>query len=401
MKFSTFALIGSLVVSAAQATSSCSAGNPCPEDYPCCSNDGTCGTGSYCLGPCDPRYSFNSTSCMPAPICKSGLFTPRSDNMMQQVKFLGNTTDTDFIYYGEIEDASEGDDDYLKLKMPQNTTGGVVSSTFYVWYGKVSMKFKTAHYAGVVSAAILFSQVQDEIDFEFVGSQLETAESNFYFEGMLNYTNSANAEISNTYENWHTYTIDWQEDQISWAIDGETFRTLKKDDTYNSTSKIYEYPQTPSRIQLSLWPGGDASNAQGTIEWSGGEIDWDSADFKDPGYVYVGIDTVEVECYDPPSGATNNGNVSYIYNGSGYGQAAVELSDKLTWMSNLGGTGFNTGFLDEGIFNEGIFNEGIFNEGIFNEGIFNEGIFNEGIFNEGIFNEGIFNEGIFNEGIFN
>ena len=31
-------------------------------------------------------------------------------------------------------------------------------------------------------------------------------------------------------------------------------RTLNKNDTWNETSNRYDYPQTPSRIQFSLWP---------------------------------------------------------------------------------------------------------------------------------------------------
>lgn len=45
---------------------------------------------------------------------------------------------------------------------------------------------KTSRGAGVVSAFILLSDVKDEIDFEFVGTDLETAQSNFYFQGITN-----------------------------------------------------------------------------------------------------------------------------------------------------------------------------------------------------------------------
>lgn len=245
--------------------------------------------------------------------------------MMKQLDFLGNTTGTDFIYYGEVEDK----DDSVLIKMPQNTVGSVVSSTFYVWYGKVSFKFKTSHNAGVVSAAILFSQVQDEIDYEFVGSELEVAETNFYFEALQNYTNGVDASTTDTYANWHTYEIDWSEDTLTWSIDGESVRTLNKADTYNETSSTYNYPQTPSRLQFSIWPAGDPTlNAAGTIEWAGGEIDWNATDFTDPGYLYVALDTIEVDCYDPPSGTQINGNTSYIYDGKGYLQENVIVSDK-------------------------------------------------------------------------
>ena len=43
---------------------------------------------------------------------------------------------------------------------------------------------KTSRGAGVVSAFVLFSDVQDEIDFEFVGTDLNTAQSNFYWQGV-------------------------------------------------------------------------------------------------------------------------------------------------------------------------------------------------------------------------
>lgn len=216
---------------------SCSADNHCPEKYPCCSSSGTCGTGTMCLGTCDPRFSFNSTSCLPAPICKSGSYKPRSNNMIEDDKYLGNTTNIDFTYYGDVEDK----DDSVIIKMPQNKSGGVISSTFYIWYGKVSFKYKTSHNGGVVSAAILFSQVQDEIDYEFVGSELETAQTNYFFEAIADHTHGANLNTTNTYENWHTYEIDWKEDSITWLIDGVALRTLEKKDTLNTTSNVYEF----------------------------------------------------------------------------------------------------------------------------------------------------------------
>jgi beta-glucanase (GH16 family) len=274
-------------------------------------------------------------------MCKSGSYTPRAANMVEQIKYLGNTTDIDFVYTGSVED----DDDSVRIKMNKNSGGSVISSTFYIWYGKASFKYKTSHNAGVISAGILFSQVQDEIDFEFVGSQLTIAESNFYFEGIPSYTNSLNLNTSDTYEDWHTYEIDWTEDSITWSIDGNAMRTLNKEDTLNTTSNMYEFPQTPSRIQFSIWPGGASSNAPGTIEWSGGPIDWNAPDFQDPGYLFSALDTVEIECYDPPSSAQTQGkaDVSYIYDGKGFMENNVILSDKQTWMKNLGNTGFYTG----------------------------------------------------------
>lgn len=92
-----------------------------------------------------------------------------------------------------------------------------------------------------------------------------------------------NATIdSDSFENFHTYEVDWTPDAITWYVDGESVRTLLREDTYNATSGDYMFPQTPSRLEMSVWPGGLSTNAPGTIAWAGGEISWDTADIKDP-----------------------------------------------------------------------------------------------------------------------
>lgn len=91
---------------------------------------------------------------------------------------------------------------------------------------------------------------------------------------------------SNTESTMHTYTIDWQPDSLTWSVDGKVLRTKNRNETYNSTTGQYHYPQSPSRIQLSLWPAGASSNAQGTIDWAGGAIDWNSP-YMQNGYYYA------------------------------------------------------------------------------------------------------------------
>ncbi len=100
---------------------------------------------------------------------------------------------------------------------------------------------------------------------------------------------------------------------MSWAIDGVVGRTVYKNDTWNSTDNKYHYPQTPSRVQLSLWPAGLPTNAKGTIQWAGGLINWDSP-YMQNGYYYAVVKEVTVECYDPPSdAASTSGNKAYYY----------------------------------------------------------------------------------------
>lgn len=66
-------------------------------------------------------------------------------------------------------------------------------------------------------------------------------------------------------------------------------------------------------MQLSLWPGGADTNAQGTIDWAGGPIDWNSEDIQQDGYYYASVGEVTIECYDAKTAPGTNNGVSYTY----------------------------------------------------------------------------------------
>lgn len=73
--------------------------------------------------------------------------------------------------------------------------------------------------------------------------------------------------------------------------------------TYNATANRNEYSQTPSCMQLSLWSDGRASNAQGTNDWAGGQINWSSDDIRDHGYYSAFFANITMQCYEPPTGS--------------------------------------------------------------------------------------------------
>lgn len=318
----------------------CNSTISCPEKYPCCSQSGVCGTGAYCLGNCDPRYSYSLDSCMPEPVCKdvNTVFSNYSSKIVDANTYLGNASEADWTYTGYIMDYE--DEDALILAMPKYSGGTLLASTHALWYGKVSAKLKTSHLAGVITSFILYSGVQDEIDFEWVGSDLGTTQTNFYWNGVLNWTNSANISTTDTFANYHTYEIDWQEDYITWSVDGVVGRTLYKNETYNSTTGVYQFPQTPSKIDISIWPGGNSTNAKGTIEWAGGEIDWDASDLTDPGYYYAILKEVNITCGSVPSGTKQNGTKAYEYTSNDeYLQKDIAIVDKRTYLGSLEATG--------------------------------------------------------------
>lgn len=266
-----------------------------------------------------------------------------TDHIVEYTLYLGNATDVDWQYTGYIATY----DDALLLQMPNQSSGTVLSSTKYFWFGKIGATIKTSRGNGVITAFITFSDVQDEIDYEFVGYNLTAAETNYYSQGILNYTNVRETVLLNTFENWHYYEIDWTEDQIEWIIDGAVVRTLKREDTWNSTTDRYDFPLTPSRIQFSLWPAGTSSSALGTVEWAGGEIDWNSEDMEEYGYYYMQVKNFTADVYELPTFAqTLNGkNVSdyqaFLYNSTEGDEWNVYLTNKKTWLGSADATGLD------------------------------------------------------------
>ena len=140
----------------------------------------------------------------------------------------------------------------------------------------------------------------------------------------------------------HEYCIDWKEDSLTWSIDGNDLRTLNRKDTWNSTSGRFDYPQTPARIMLSLWPAGLPTNEKGTIDWAGGEIDWNST-YMQNGYYYARFQEVTVDCYDPPEGIKSSGSKSYRYTDYAGTNNTVEMTNDEVILGSLMGTGEDPG----------------------------------------------------------
>ncbi|KAK5635970.1 hypothetical protein RRF57_011682 [Xylaria bambusicola] len=323
----------------AQNTPTCSLTQKCPEESPCCSQYGQCGVGAYCLGGCDPRMSFSLDSCVPAPVCQDKTMSMKDTSGIVDVSdYLGDPSKADWVSQG-IPLTYNGN---VILTMPPNSVGTVLASTVYMWYGTVKARMKTSKDAGVVTAFILLSDVKDEIDYEWVGTELDIAQTNYYFQGIPNYHHSGNITgLSNTNTEWHDYEIRWTPEKIEWYVDGNLGRTQLKSDTWNETANQWNFPQTPARVQLSIWPGGAASNGEGTIDWAGGPIDWDSDAIKKDKYYYASVGKVSIECYKTDSGPGTNSGKSYTYNSWLGTNNTVIDGDKNTILKSLLGSGLN------------------------------------------------------------
>ena len=234
-----------------------------------------------------------------------------------------------------------------------STTGTWLSSTIYVWYGKVSAKLYTSAGAGVVTSLHLLADSKDEIDFDFVNVSDTSVlcrhltshkacriVSPFCQIHSLRFANcldgksvSYQGAIANTSNNVHEYTIDWTRDLITWSIDGEQIRTQDRESTWNATAGRYQYPQTPARIQLSIWPAGLSTNRQALIDWAGGEVDWNLGNLESGEY-YAQVNSITIECYDSSSGSTG-----YVYSSKGLVDSNVNYTSNSTVLGTLHGTG--------------------------------------------------------------
>jgi len=331
-------LVAALMGASSVLAVECSRGKKCPEDTPCCSQYGECGVGAFCLGGCDPTTSFSLDSCVPAPGCEDKEL--KFDDLKRVAdigSYLGDSSKADWVASGE---PAQHDGNVL-LTMPKGSVGTVMSTTTYMWYGNVKARMKSSRGRGVVSAFILFSDVKDEIDYEFIGVDLNTAQTNYYFHGIPDYENSENITVDDSFRNFHDYEIRWTPDKIEWLVDGELGRTQERKDTWNSSAQLWEFPQTPARVQLSLWPGGLESNPKGTVDWAGGIIDWNHEDIKNVGYYYVEVESVSIECYDGKDGLGTSNGKSYYYDDSRGTNDTVVDGDKDTVIGSLQATGLD------------------------------------------------------------
>jgi beta-glucanase (GH16 family) len=152
-----------------------------------------------------------------------------------------------------------------------------IRSKFYYFWGRTEVHLKAAKGTGVISSIMMLSDNLDEIDWEFFGGNETIAQSNYFGKGVSPEVPNAvyhtvGAGVQNDY---HNYTTIWTKDALDFYIDGDKVRTLLPKDANNT----YFYPQTPMRLSIGIWAGGDPRLPKGTREWAGGDTDYTQAPF--------------------------------------------------------------------------------------------------------------------------
>lgn len=124
---------------------------------------------------------------------------------------------------------------------------------------------------------VLESDDLDEIDWEWLGGNSAQVESNYFGKGnTTSYDRAVYHSVEpDTQSNLHNYTILWTSEYTTWFVDGVALRTLNFADAVAGTN----YPQTPMRLRIGTWAGGDSNNDAGTIGWAGGTTDYSDGPF--------------------------------------------------------------------------------------------------------------------------
>jgi len=309
---------------------------PCPSSAPCCSEYGFCNTNSICLGGCNPWWSHSLDSCRAMPICQDATYTFDQSSLVAADKYEGNST----LHAWTIDAGStrSSTNKELSLVLTETNNGTRISSTRYVHYGTITATVKTGKWAGVVTAFITMSNVKDEIDWEWPGAKTTEAQSNFFFQGNVDYTagnGQTHTGLTDTNANYHDYTIDWQPDTLRFLIDNKEVRSVNKKDTLKNG--VFQYPTTPARIQLSIWPAGIPSMPQGTVQWAGGMINWQDPDYVANNNQFVAtVSQVTVKCTDSLQITPNT--ISYVWGANDTsGVPTVTASNHTTLLNGAEG----------------------------------------------------------------
>ncbi|KAG8216933.1 glycoside hydrolase family 16 protein [Butyriboletus roseoflavus] len=243
--------------------------------------------------------------------------------------FDGNASEYDWVLQeGSILNTTSDGEAAIVLTLTEQS-GSLLSSTRYVHYGTITARLKTGRWAGVVTAFITMSSIKDEIDWEFPGNTTTQGQTNYFWQADIPSVTNGVTEtgLTDTYATWHDYTIDWTPDSLTFLVDGNITRTILAADTINNVTGVSQFPNTPSRIQLSLWAAGVSSEPEGTVIWGGGLIDWANPDYISagtlyhlrfvtsahdwPGHFYALFQSVSVQCNDTT--APGPGITSYVY----------------------------------------------------------------------------------------
>ncbi|RMZ78175.1 hypothetical protein DV738_g4080, partial [Chaetothyriales sp. CBS 135597] len=206
-----------------------------------------------------------NTTCPPNPALGVSNYTIDFTSSMMSDRVWNTTAGT--IRY---------DEDGAQFVINQRGDSPTVKTNFHIFFGQLEVHLKAAKGQGVVSSIVLQSDDLDEVDWEWIGGNSSYVQTNYFGKGNTSsYGRETWEPVEDAAENFHNYTINWTSEKLEWYVDTKLIRTLD----YEEANGGKNFPQTPCNVRLGIWAGGDPKNPNGTIEWSGGVVDYGDAPF--------------------------------------------------------------------------------------------------------------------------
>ncbi|KAL2911393.1 hypothetical protein HK105_209157 [Polyrhizophydium stewartii] len=246
--------------------------------------------------------------------------------------------------YGSVDYVSNGVQ--LNLVPPAQAgklgSGARFSTTRYLRGGKITGRFKPVAVPGAVTTLITWSDkqalipgstelIQDEIDWEIVGSHPEDPEYNVFTvkskaleRGQHGGPSGANINTAVS----HDFSIDWRKDRIDFGIDGRVIRTISKATSRARSSAAGMgdepwFPTATSRVQFSVWDGSQTGG-----NWAG-RLDWGNmTNTKIPAL----FEWIDIQCYD------NNDNPVARWSAADVDEPAASSSSAAATATSGGST---------------------------------------------------------------
>ena len=126
---------------------------------------------------------------------------------------LGGAVNIDFTSGASSSFTTSGSPTYdsngAHFTVAKSGDAPTITSKFYIMFGKYSITMKAAPGQGIVSSAVLQSDDLDEIDWEWLGGRDSEVQSNYFSKGQTGSGKSAVLSVSQSQEEFHTYTVEW------------------------------------------------------------------------------------------------------------------------------------------------------------------------------------------------
>ncbi len=147
-------------------------------------------------------------------------------------------------------------DGVLTLRLDEQS-GKYVGAEYRTWntysYGYYSVSMKPAKCSGVISSFFTYTgRPWDEIDIEFLGDDTTKIQFNYFVNGQGGHEFEYDLGFDAS-EEFHEYGFDWQQDSITWYVDGKAVHKV--------TGNM---PVAAGHIMMNLWNVADFK-----ADWAG------------------------------------------------------------------------------------------------------------------------------------